>query len=188
MMVDIAEYWFDLNQQPLNKCQIMNEDTKKCIGDLAKLYIVDYDQRENECLKNQINEWYALGQSADLTINMIVALVIFCKLCMIHFDCSQENKLIFRQHLAMLLWSITHTTLIATQFFLNPNHQYDMYIRTLGHDGSLLNDDYKTSTRNRFMQVARSIENYLLLLIMTIKLYEWLEIKALISVQRNYQN
>lgn len=52
-------------------------------------------------------------------------LMLMAKLCAIHFDTTTENKLVFRLHMALLLWSVAHMVKATSMFLVNPDDLYE---------------------------------------------------------------
>ena len=89
--------------------------------------------------------------------------------------------MIFRQHLSLLLWSVTQTVKLGAQFFVNPAEEYDKYIAKNTTDGYLKSSSYLLT------QIMSLFNHYLIVLTLSFQLLQWWEIRALIAVQRKHQ-
>ena len=115
-------------------------------------------------------------------------MVIFSKICSIYFDNNTVNKLVLFQFVAFLGWALAHMIKIAAIFYVNPGFNYVTYIAPLASHSDKPVDLYKSSSTFWVSSFACCIENIFLVLALSIKLYEWIEIESLVAIQRQHQH
>ena len=127
-------------------CIYIEEGDQVCLMDVAKLF-ESGETMGHPCALKKINEAFAFAQSFEITILTVVLVVIFAKICAIQYDNKTLNKLVFWQHVSFLLWVLAHLTVISTQFFVNPQTQYNNYIEPLKPPGNDPRQSYMESAQ-----------------------------------------
>ena len=87
----------------------------------------------------------------------VTIFVLLVKMCSLKSDTAHINKLVYRQHFALLGWAFFELVNIASVFFVDPERLFEKYILPFGKhpvmrvlsdeikDPSQLSDEYRTS-------------------------------------------